>query len=311
MATTSAPSRGRRRRTPMTQKEKANLRKGLLFILPWIIGVAAFNVFPLIYSIVISFTRYSGLDNPKWLGVQNYTRLFSDPLAGKSAYNTFFYCLFAIPIGLVIALALALAMNRKVREVSVYRTALYIPSLVPAFAFSFIFIVLMNPGTGIVDQVMGWFGVESKNWLGDPVGAKAVIIAMAQFGAGATALIFLAGLNNIPETLYDAAKVDGANAIRRFFSITMPLLSPVMLFNGINAVNAGLAVFTPAYIITNGGPDNATLFYMFYLYKNAFSYAQLGYASAMAVILFVIGVFLAWVIWMLSKRFVHYSVEGG
>ncbi|HEY8457898.1 MAG TPA: sugar ABC transporter permease [Actinopolymorphaceae bacterium] len=293
----------------MTQREKANLRKGLLFITPWIIGVAAFNVFPLIYSIVISLTRYSGLNTPKWLGLQNYTRLFTDPIAGKSAYNTLFYLVFAVPIGLVIALALALAMNRKVREVAIYRTALYLPSLVPAFAFSFIFIVLMNPGYGMVDMILGWFGVPSQNWLGDPTGAKAVIIALAQFGAGATALIFLAGLNNIPETLYDAAKVDGAGVFRRFFSITLPLLSPVMLFNGINAVNAGLAIFTPAYIITGGGPDNGTLFYLYYLYKNAFSYAQLGYASAMAVVLFIVGVFLAWVIWILSRRFVHYSVE--
>jgi multiple sugar transport system permease protein len=309
MASITVPGRRRRRNAPMTQREKANLRKGLLFILPWIVGVAAFNVFPLIYSVIVSLTRYSGLNSPVWLGLQNYTRLFTDPIAGKSTYNTFFYLIFAVPIGLVIALALALAMNRKVREVSIYRAALYLPSLVPAFAFSFIFIVLMNPGYGMVDTVLGWFGVPSQNWLGDPTGAKAVIIALAQFGAGATALIFLAGLHNIPETLYDAAKVDGANTVRRFFSITLPLLSPVMLFNAINAVNAGLAVFTPAYIITNGGPDNGTLFYLFYLYKNAFSYAQLGYASAMAVVLFIVGVFLAWVIWMLSRRFVHYSVE--
>ncbi|MGI8867898.1 MAG: carbohydrate ABC transporter permease [Mycobacteriales bacterium] len=304
MATTSV-----KKRAPWTRKDRAALGKALLFLSPWILGTLAFTVFPLVYSIVISFARYTGLSGIKWLGVQNYTRLFSDPLLGKSALNTMWYGVFAVPIGLVIALLLALAMNRRVREVAVYRTILYLPSLIPIFAFSFIFVVLLNPGYGIINKFLSAFGVATQNYLGDPVGAKGVIIGMAQFAAGNAALIFLAGLNNVPETLYDAAKVDGANAFRRFRSITLPLLSPVILFNAINGINAALQVFIPAYIITNGGPNNSTLFYLFYLYKNAFSYAQLGYASAMAVILFLVGIALALLVFGLSRRYVHYGLE--
>jgi multiple sugar transport system permease protein len=298
-----------KQKTPWTPKDKANLRKGLLFVSPWIIGVAAFTLFPLIYSVIISFSRYTGLSGKKWIGFENYDRLFHDPLIKTSTLNTMWYAIFAVPIGIVIALLLGLAMNRRVPEVSIYRTILYLPSLIPVFAFSFIFIVLLNPSYGIVNKFMGLFGVGAENYLGDPTGAKGVIIGMAQFAAGNAALIFLAGLNNIPDTLYDAAKVDGANAIRRFRSITLPLLTPVILFNLINGVNGALQIFAPAYIITSGGPNNGTLFYMLYLYKNAFSYAQLGYASAMAVLLFLVGIALALLIFGVSKRFVHYSVE--
>jgi multiple sugar transport system permease protein len=298
-------------RTRMTSRDWKNVRRGLLFVSPWIVGLLAFTVFPLVYSIAISFTRYSGFSSPKWYGFQNYTRLFTDPLVGTSTMNTLWYTIFAVPIGLVIALLIALAMNRRVREVAIYRTILYLPSLIPAFAFSFIFVVLLNPGYGIVNKFIGLFGFPSTDYLSDPVGIKGVIIGMAQFAAGNAALIFLAGLNTVPDTLYDAAKVDGANAITRFFRITLPLLSPVILFNAINAVNQALQIFTPGYILptTPGGPNNGSLFYMLNLYENAFSYAQLGYASALAVILFLVGIALAFLIFRLSRRYVHYGVE--
>lgn len=298
-------------RSRMTPRDWKDLRRGLLFISPWIVGVLAFTVFPLIYSVIISFTSYSGFTSPRWYGVQNYVRLFSDPIVGTSAMNTFWYALFAVPIGLVIALLLAIAMNRRVREVAVYRTILYLPSLIPAFAFSFIFVVLLNPGYGIVNKFLGAFGFPARDYLSDPVGVKGVIIGMAQFAAGNAALIFLAGLNNVPDTLYDAAKVDGASAFTRFFRITLPLLSPVILFNAINAVNGALQVFTPGYILpaTPGAPNNGSLFYMLNLYENAFSYAQLGYASALAVVLFIVGIILALLIFRLSRRYVHYGLE--
>jgi multiple sugar transport system permease protein len=265
-------------------------------------------LYPLVYSFVISLTRYSGLQAPVWLGIANYTRLFTDPLVWQSIYNTAFYSLWAIPIGLVVALLLALAMGRAVKEVSVYRTALYVPSLVPIFALSFIFIVLVNPQYGIVNQALGVFGVPNTNYLGDPTSAKLVIVALAQLGAGNTALIFLAGLNGIPKTLYEAAQIDGCNRLTSFLRITLPLLSPVILFNLITGISAGLQVFTPAYIMTNGGPANGTLFYMFYMYKNAFSYAQLGYACALSVVLFIFGLILAVLVYTISQRFVNYEL---
>ena len=289
-------------------EQKANLRKGLLFISPWIVGFVAFVLYPIVYSFAISLTKYTGMQTPEWIGFDNYTRMFKDPLMWTSVYNTLFYSGWAVPIGLVVAVLLALAMNRNVREIAIYRTALYLPSLVPIFALSFIFIVLVNPGTGIWNQFLGLFGVESKDYLSDPTSAKIVIVAMAQLGAGNAALIFLAGLNNIPQTLYEAAKIDGANPFQSFTRITLPLLTPAILFNLITGVSAGLQVFTQAYVMTNGGPNNGTLFYMYYLYRSAFSYAQLGYACALAIMLFLAGLVLALLIYQVSRRFVNYDV---
>ncbi|GAA2757113.1 carbohydrate ABC transporter permease [Actinopolymorpha rutila] len=295
-------------RSAWTPRDKANLKKGLIFISPWILGTIAFVVFPIFYSLIISLTKYSGMQTPQWVGLSNYTRMFQDPLAWTSILNTLFYSGWAVPVGLVVALLLALAMNRSVREVAVYRTALYLPSLAPIFAMSFIFIVLVNPGTGIVNQAISLFGGQERDFLGDPTTAKLVIVAMAQLGAGNAALIYLAGLNNIPQTLYEAARIDGASAAQSFFRITLPLLTPSILFNLITGISAGLQVFTQAYILTGGGPNNGTLFYMLYLYRNAFSYADLGYASALAVALFLIGVVLALLVYQVSRRFVNYEV---
>lgn len=309
---TQTPPR-RRRPGGTTLRERRALRLGLLFISPWIVGVIAFVLYPLAYSFVISLTRYSGMTTPVWVGLDNYTTAFRDPLVATSVANTLYYVLLAVPIGLVVAIVLALAMNRDVKEVAWYRTALYIPSLVPAFAMSFIFVVFVNPQFGVFNQFLALFGGESTNLLGGPTSAKTVIVLMAQLAAGNAALIFLAGLRNIPETLYEAARIDGAGKVRQFFSLTLPLLSPVILFNLITGISAGLQVFTEAYVLTNGvgGPDNGTLFYMLYLYKNAFSYASLGYASALAVLLFAAGMALAGLVYWLSRRFVNYDVAAG
>lgn len=298
---------------PWSARDKRSLRIGLAFISPWLIGVTVFVIYPLVYSFAISLTRYSGMSTPSFVGLQNYFAALTDPLLRTSAGNTIFYAGLAVPIGLVVAIALAMAMNRDVREVALYRTALYIPSLVPAFALSFIFVVFVNPQFGLLSRLMNAFGGQSTNLLGEPTTAKVVIVLMAQLGAGNAALIFLAGLRNIPATLYEAARVDGAGPLRQFFAITLPLLSPAILFNLITGVSGGLQVFTEAYVLTNGSgdPDNGTLFYMLYLYKNAFRYASLGYASAMAVLLFVVGMAMAGLIFWISRRFVNYDVAAG
>ncbi|WP_114856015.1 carbohydrate ABC transporter permease [Brachybacterium sp. YJGR34] len=295
----------------LTGREKRNLKMGLLFISPWIIGVAVFVIYPLIYSFVISLTQYSGMQSPTFIGFQNYVSAVADPLLRTSVGNTVYYMALAVPIGLVVALLLAMAMNRNVREVAVYRTLLYMPSLIPMFAMSFIFIVFVNPQFGIVNQFLGLFGMPDTNLLGEPSTAKLVMILMAQLGAGNAALIYLAGLRNIPETLYEAARIDGAGKIRQFIAITLPLLTPTILFNLITGVSGAMMVFTEAFIMTDGGPDNATLFYMLYLYRNAFSYGQLGFASALAVMLFLFGMLLAGLIYWLSRRFVNYDVSAG
>jgi multiple sugar transport system permease protein len=275
------------------------------------IGVIVFVIYPLVYSFAISLTEYSGMNSPSFIGLGNYIAAFLDPLVRTAVGNTVYYMLIAVPVGLFVALMLALAMNQNVREVAIYRTILYMPSLIPAFAMSFIFIVFVNPQYGIVNQFLGLFGMPDTNLLGEPSLAKIVIIVMAQLGAGNTALIFLAGLRNIPDQIYEAARVDGAGPMRQFLSITLPLLTPSILFNLITGISGAMQVFTEAFILTNGGPDNATLFYMLYLYKNAFSYGQLGYASALAVLLFLFGLLLAGLVYWLSKRFVNYDVSAG
>ncbi|QDP98328.1 sugar ABC transporter permease [Microlunatus elymi] len=310
--TTEQPAPSRRQHR-MSTAEKRRLRTGLLFISPWIVGVLAFVFYPVIYSFIISLTRYSGMQKPKFVGLTNYVTAFTDPLVRQSTGNTIFYAALAVPIGLVVAIVLALAMNRNVREVGVYRAALYIPSLVPIFALAFIFAVFVNPTYGVINRFIALFGGQNVDLLAEPTSAKLVIVAMAQMSAGNAALIFLAGLRNVPNTLYEAARVDGASRLRQFTSITLPLLSPAILFNLITGVSTGIQVFTEGFVLTNGkgDPDNGTLFYMMYLYKNAFSYANLGFASAMAVLLFLVGMILAVLIYWLSRRFVNYDVSAG
>lgn len=305
-----SPASRRGRRPRMSAYQRRSLRTGLLFISPWIVGVIVFVIYPVVYSFVISLTRYSGLKSPTWLGFRNYLAAFTDPPFRQSTGNTVFYATLAVPIGLIISLIFALAMNRNVREVAVYRTALYVPALVPVFALAFIFMVFVNPTYGVLNRFMALFGTQNINLLGGPISAKVVIVAMTQLGAGNAALIFLAGLRNIPSTIYEAARVDGASRIRQFFAVTLPLLSPAILFNLITGISGGLQVFTEAFVITNGtgDPDNGTMFYMMYLYKNAFSYAKFGFASAMAVLLFLVGMLLAGLIYWLSRRFVNYDV---
>jgi multiple sugar transport system permease protein len=295
-------------RQKLSRKERKNLMKGLLFISPWIIGFLVFSVYPTVYSIALSFVRYSGFQPPVWLGLQNYQRLISDDLFWQSLYNTLYYAAFAVPIGIVVAIVLALAMNRNVKEVGIYRAAVYMPSIIPPFALALTYIVLINPQYGLFTYLLSFLGVPQTNYLSDPNSAKLVIVSLAQYGAGGTALIFLAGIRGIPQTLYDAARIDGANRLQCFFRITLPLLSPVILFALITGLTGAMQVFDPAFIITGGGPNNGTLFYIFYLYNTAFRYAQLGYASALAFVLFIIGLLLALLIYRLSQRYVNYEL---
>ncbi|MGP9693056.1 carbohydrate ABC transporter permease [Brachybacterium sp. AOP25-B2-12] len=310
-APTGARRRPRKVRTPFSRRERRNVRLGLLFVSPWVAGVLIFVVYPLIYSFAISLTQYSGMQSPTFIGLQNYITAALDPMVHISVGNTLYYMAIAVPVGMVVALLLALAMNRQVREVALYRTILYIPSLIPAFALSFIFIVFVNPQFGIFNRFLSLFGAPDTNLLGEPSLAKIVIIVMGQLGAGNAALIYLAGLRNIPTTLYEAARVDGASQWTQFVKITLPLLTPTILFNLITGMSGAMQVFTEAFIMTGGGPDNSTLFYMLYLYKNAVSYGQLGYASALAVLLFLFGMLLAGLIFVVSRRFVHYDVSAG
>jgi multiple sugar transport system permease protein len=288
---------------------RRNFLLGMLFISPWLVGFVSFLVYPIVANVWYSFTDYSGFGEAEFIGLDNYSRMRSDDLFWKSLYNTLYYTLLAVPIGVVVAITLALAMNQRVREIPIYRAAIFLPSVLPVFALSFIFIWILNPRYGLVNHALGAVGVESINWLGDPTWARLSIVLLAQLGAGQFALIFLAGMRAIPSTLYEAATIDGAGALRRFRHITLPLLTPLILYDIIIGLGLGLQIFTQAYIITEGGPNNATLFYVLYLYRQAFRYGDFGYAAALCWVLFLISLVLAIAVFRTARRWVHYELQ--
>jgi multiple sugar transport system permease protein len=300
----------KRRRFSLTRLERKNLLLAMLFISPWLFGFFAFLVYPIWYTVRLSFTRYGGFGEPLWIGLDNYRAMLDDNLFWTSIWNTAYYTGLAVPIGVVVAMVLALAMNQPLPEIPIYRAILFLPSVLPLFAISFIFITLLDPNQGIVNEFLRRFGFDPPNWFGDPAYAKIGIVMIAQFGAGQVALIFLAGLKGIPQHLYEAAMLDGAGAWSRFRNVTLPLMTPIILYDLILGISQGLQVFTQAYIITNGGPAQATTFYVFYLYNNAFRYGgQMGYASAMAVVLFVVTFLIAALVFVTSDKWVHYDVS--
>lgn len=309
VATAPGPGRPRFRRQKLGAIERRNLRLGLFFISPWIVGFLAFLVYPILSSLYYSFTDYSGFGEAEWVGLSNYSRMISDDLFWKSLGNTFYYTALAVPIGVVVAIVLALAMNQPLREVALYRAALYLPSVLPIFALAFIFIWILNPRFGLVNHVLNLLGFNSIDWLGDPTWAKLSIVLLAQLGAGQYALVFLTSMRTIPTSLYDAAMIDGAGGFRQFRNVTLPLITPIILYDIIIGISLGLQVFTPAFVMTAGGPDNATLFYVLYLYRNAFRYGDMGYASAMGWILLLVSVVLALAVFRTSQRWVHYEMD--
>jgi len=295
--------------------ERRNLKWGLLFISPWAFGFIALGVFPILYTFFLSLTRYTGFRSPTLIGFTNYTTMWNDPDFWKAAYNTLYYTVLAVPIGVVVAMLLAIAMNQKVREVAIYRAIFYLPSILPVFAISFVFVVLLNPGYGLVNLLLTTAGLPSPNWLGDPAYTKLALVMIAQLGAGQWALVFLAGLRGIPIELYESAEIDGAGAFRRFRSITLPLMTPVILYDIIIGLSFGLQVFTSAYILTGGatrggaGPDNSLLTYVFYLYQQAFQFGSMGYAAALSVVLFLASVILAMAVFRWARGWVFYGGE--
>jgi multiple sugar transport system permease protein len=311
-ATTARPRPSRLR---LGKIERRNLRWGLLFISPWLIGFIIFGILPIIYTFVLSLTRYSGLAEPTFIGVANYPRMAADPLFWKSAYNTLYYTLLAVPVGVVVAMLLAIAMNQKVREVTIYRAIFYLPSILPVFAISFVFVVLLNPGYGLVNWLLTSVGLASPNWLGDPAYTKLALVMIAQLGAGQWALVFLAGLRGIPIELYESAEIDGAGPVTKFRRITLPLMTPVILYDIIIGLSFGLQVFTSAFILTgggtrgSGGPDNSLLTYVYFIYKQAFQFGQMGYAAALSVVLFIVSLLLAGAVFRWARGWVFYGGE--
>jgi multiple sugar transport system permease protein len=291
------------------RQDQRRLLTGLLFVSPWLVGFLVFLVYPLLANFQMGMTDYSGFGDATWIGLKNYQELLADPLFWESLYNTLFYTVFAVPLGVVVAILIAIAMNQKVREIPIYRALIYLPSIAPTFALSMMMIWLMNPRYGLVNYFLSFFGVPGINWLGDPRWSKIAIILLAQLGAGPIGLIFLAAMRAIPTTVYDAASLDGASSWKKFWHITMPLITPAILYDIIIGIGLGLQIFVPAYIMTQGGPLNSTSFIALYIYNSAFKYSRFGFAAAMSGILFLINALLAITIFRSSKLWVNYHVE--
>jgi multiple sugar transport system permease protein len=284
-----------------------DLLNGAPFALPWIIGFIVFTGGPMLFSIVISFCRFDILNPAVVIGGQNYATLFhGDELFWKSLYNTAFMVA-GVPLGLALGLALAILLNQKVRGVAVWRTFFYLPSIVPAVAASILWIWIFNPASGLLNGALRAIGIEGPNWLQDEATSKWSLILMGLWSAGGGMIVWLAGLKGIGQTYYEAAAIDGATPWQRFRYITLPLLTPYIFFNLVMGLIGTFQIFTPAFIMTSGGPVNSTLFYAYHLFNNAFRYLNMGYAAAMAWFLFVIIVGLTAAQMNLSKRWVHYE----
>ncbi|MDN5337446.1 MAG: multiple sugar transport system permease protein [Thermotogaceae bacterium] len=296
----------------MDKKSRISLRtrnniNGFLFALPWIIGFAVFTAYPIIASFYYSFTEYHITTAPKWVGIKNYIDLFKDELFLKGLSNTVYYALGLVPLGLVVGLILAILLIQPLKEKYLYRSLIYLPSIVPVYALAVISISFFNPYYGLVNGFLSLFGIEGPMWLNDEKWVKFTIILLSQWGAGGTALIFMAAMNDIPKELYESAMLDGANRWQRFWKITFPLMSPALLYYMITSTIGAVQIFDMPNIMTGGGPSNASLSYVMYLYRHAFRYINMGKASAMAWILFLITAGLSILIFKTSARWTFYG----
>lgn len=301
-------------RVERKSRSRAAIRRdltGYAFITPWLIGFLCFSLGPVLASLYLSFTRFDLLSPAKWIGAENYVRMFSeDPRFYQSLMVTFNYMICEVPLKLAFALAIAMVLDKAIRGGGFYRALFYIPSLLGGSVAIAVLWRQLFDGNGTVNQILLWlFDYQGKSWISTPDTAIYTLVLLAVWQFGSPMIIFLAGLRQIPTDLYEAASMDGAGPFRKFRKITLPMLAPVIFFNMVLQIIDGFKAFTPAYVVSGGtgGPIDATLFYTLYLYQEAFSYFRMGYASAMAwVLLIIIGVFTG-ISFLTSKYWVYYE----
>jgi multiple sugar transport system permease protein len=295
-----------------------SLRVGLCFISPWIIGFLAFTAIPLATSLYYSFTDYNGLGINDWVGFRNYQQIFTkDPYIRTALYNTLYLAVFGVVLGSVLALILALLLNQKVRGIGIYRTLYYLPTMLPIVVGAFVFSLVLDPNTGVVNRVLGWFGITGPGWLFSTTWSKPAIIILGLWGVGNTVIIYLAGLQDIPQHVMEAARVDGAGWWSRLRHVTLPLLSPIIFFNVLLAVIYGFQNFISIFYLTSngggstaGGPANSTMTWGLLIYEDAFVNSQLGYAAAMSWLMFAFVLVITLLMFGLSRRWVYYEGAG-
>ncbi|MCR8643329.1 sugar ABC transporter permease [Paenibacillus sp. N1-5-1-14] len=280
-----------------------------IFIAPWIIGTLVFLLYPMIASLYYSFSEFKIGQAPKWIGLQNYVDLFHNDLFWQSVKATLRFTLFSVPLTLILSLLFAILLNQRIPFRGFFRTLMYFPSMISGVAMSLIWLWIFNPAVGMINYVLGLIGIEGPHWLLDENWAVYALVLMTLWSVGGGMVIFLAGLQNVPQTLYEVAKIDGVGRWKTFWKITFPMISPVVLFQLIMGIIESFQVFTQAYVMTRGGPHYSTSFYVYYIYQNAFANNKIGAASAMSWMLLVVVIALTYFIMKVSKKYVHY--EGG
>ncbi len=282
---------------------------GWLFASPWIIGFFLWTLGPMLASLFYAFTNWDLITTPTYVGLANFTTMFNDALVWQSLQVTTVYALVSVPLHIVFGMVLALLLNAGVRGQRFYRTAFYLPSVLSGVAVALLWRWLFSTEFGLFNLLLSYVGITGPSWLGDPKWAMPSLILMSLWGVGAGVIIYLASLQGIPTDLYEAAEVDGATAWTKFWRITLPMMTPVLFFQLVTGFIVALQVFTQAFIMTSGGPNNATLFYLLYLYRNAFEYFRMGYASALAWVLFIYILVLTLLLYWSSNRWVYYEGE--
>jgi multiple sugar transport system permease protein len=290
--------------------ERREAMVGYLLLLPWIISFVIFLSGPILVSFGLSFFEYDVINPPKFIGIQNYKTMISDdPLFWQSFKVTAIYTVTSVPLRLVGALAVAILLNQKIRGIPWFRTVFYLPAVVSGVAVALLWSWVFNPNFGVLNYLLDKIGIQGPAWLGSERWALPAFIIMSLWSLGGGMLIFLAGLQSIPTQLYEASEIDGANWWSKFWKITIPMLTPTIFFNLVMGIIGTWQVFTAAYVMTQGGPNYATLFYMFYLYKNAFVWFKMGYASALAWLLFLVILICTLAVFKSSPMWVYYEAE--
>lgn len=299
------------KRPVLTRRRLKQTLEGYLFISPWILGFIFFTGGPVVASLGLSFFNWKLIRPPRFVGLENYTTMFTeDPLFWKSLQVTLTYVVIAVPLQIAFALFLAVLLNQRVRMIALFRTVFYLPSVVSGVAVSVIWLWLYQPELGLLNDLLSRVGIKGPAWLVSERWALPALIGMSLWTVGGAMIIFLAALQDVPEHLYEAAALDGAGEWAKFRHVTLPMLSPVIFFNLILGMIAAFQVFTQPYVMTRGGPLNATMFYALYLYLNAFEFLKMGYAAALAWIMFLIIMAFTLLQFRLARRWVHYEAAG-
>jgi multiple sugar transport system permease protein len=298
----------RKRCSPLRRIEE---RWFWIFVSPWIVGFLVFTLGPMISSLVMSFSHWDIFTAPSYVGMKNYRDLFGrDLVFKKSIYNTLFYAAISNVVGILGSVAIANHLNKNLKGISLYRILIYLPSVIPMVAIAMLFRRVFSPN-GLLNAMLHMIGVQGPEWLLDPSTVLYALAIMSLWGIGGSTILLLAGMKGIPEELYEAAQIDGASSTRSFWNITLPMLSPVIFFNLIMGLIGGLQTFGQVYVMTQGlgGPDNASMMMVLYLYNNAFKYFKMGYASAMAWVLFGMILLLTVLVFKTSAMWVYYESE--